>query len=198
MTSEKIQKKFDLIIVKTFLRFLPKKVTPNILTIIRLILVPALYLLLARGYIAAGFTIFIIAALTDALDGALARTSGQVSDFGKYMDPIADKLLIGSVFLYIGIEYLIIKIFLFVIATEIAAVGLSALMYHTLGRPMGANTYGKIKMVLQTIAVITFIIGFITSTEEWIIVSEWILFTALFFALLSGLEQTRIKLKNIQ
>lgn len=144
-----------------------------------------------------GFIVFAFAALTDALDGARARTEHEISDFGKLMDPIADKLLIGSVLLYIGFDYLIVQIFTAVIAFEIIAVAISALAYHKIGRPLGANVYGKIKMLLQTLAVTIFIFGLIYEMNVLIMVSEWILFVALFFALISGLEQMRLKLEKL-
>lgn len=196
MKTANLQHKLDLLMDKLILKFLPGFVTPNRLTVLRLLLVPVVYLLLSKGYLATGFLIFILAAATDALDGAMARTQDKITDFGKLMDPIADKLLIGSVFFYLGFEYLIVKIFLVVIAFEITAVAISALAYHKIGRPIGANVYGKIKMVLQTIAIVLFLIGIMTDASILIMASEWILIAALFFALVSGLVQIRRKLER--
>lgn len=197
MKTENFQHKMDLRINKYLLKFLPQWFTPNRLTVLRLILVPVVYYLLTRGHLISGFVVFAIAALTDALDGARARTEHEITDFGKLMDPIADKLLIGSVFLYFGLEYVIVKIFLIVIGLEIIAVITSALAQRAVGRPMGANVYGKIKMVLQTLAVTTFLLGLICDLETLIVISEWVLFVALFFALISGLEQMRLKIEKL-
>jgi CDP-diacylglycerol--glycerol-3-phosphate 3-phosphatidyltransferase len=196
MISTNFQKNTDNLIKRYLLGFLPKTVTPNHLTILRLLLVPVVYWLLYTGYTLIGFAIFVIAALTDAMDGAMARTQDKITDFGKLMDPIADKLLIGSVFFYIGYEYLIVRIFLGVIAFEILAITVSALAYHKIGRPIGANVYGKIKMVLQTIAIVIFLTGILSDATVLILISEWVLFVALFFALVSGLEQMRRKLER--
>jgi CDP-diacylglycerol--glycerol-3-phosphate 3-phosphatidyltransferase len=196
MKSAKLQHKIDLLLKKSILRFLPDQATPNQLTILRLALVPVVYLLLSKGFTLAGFLVFIIAATTDALDGAMARTKDKITDFGKLMDPIADKLLIGSVFLYLGLDYLIVKIFLVVILFEILAVFISAAARKIIGRPIGANVYGKIKMVLQTLAIALFLTGIMTDATVLIMASEWILITALFFALVSGAEQLKRKLEK--
>lgn len=194
MKSANLQRKLDVFIDKSTLRFTPSFVTPNSLTVFRLLTVPAVYFLLILGYTLPGFILFILSAYTDAMDGAMARTRDQITDFGKLMDPIADKLLIGSVFLYIGFEYLIVKIFLAVILFETNAVVISALARHVIGRPIGANVFGKIKMVLQTVAVALFLIGIITDATILIMVSEWTLVAALFFAIISGIEQSRRRL----
>lgn len=196
MKTANFQHRLDTLIDKTTLRFTPKFITPNMLTIFRLLMVPVMYLLLWQGYTLAGFLLFVVAAYTDAMDGAMARTQDKITDFGKLMDPIADKLLIGAVFLYIGFDYLIVKIFLAVIAFEIATVVVSALARHIVGRPIGANVFGKIKMNLQCLAIILFLIGILTDYTVLILISEWTLVAALFFAIISGLEQLRRKLNN--
>ena len=76
--------------------------TPNKLTILRIILIPifvVLYYINFDGWFYWSAAIFIIAAITDTIDGQLARRTGQVTDFGKFADPIADKLLVMSALL---------------------------------------------------------------------------------------------------
>ena len=67
---------------------------PNVLTIIRLILVPVFVLVFRAGHPRWALAIFCLASLTDALDGYLARKLGQITDFGKLFDPLADKLMV--------------------------------------------------------------------------------------------------------
>lgn len=72
---------------------------PNLLTFARIFMTPLLAWFLLRGWMAAAFWLFFIAGLTDALDGLLARTLGQKSRLGSYVDPLADKLLLVTCFL---------------------------------------------------------------------------------------------------
>lgn len=71
----------------------------NILTIIRILLVPVLIITLVYRYIGVAFGIFCIASLTDCLDGYIARTTGRQTMLGSYLDPLADKLLLAGAFI---------------------------------------------------------------------------------------------------
>jgi CDP-diacylglycerol--glycerol-3-phosphate 3-phosphatidyltransferase len=190
-----IQKTVDGLIDKVFLRFIPYSVKPNHVTVVRFILVPIIYLLLRSGMFDVGLVVFIIAACTDFIDGAMARTRNQITNVGKIIDPIADKLLIMSVLLYIGLDYLIVKIFVIFIIGELIAVLMGAFLSFSVGRPIGANIFGKIKMILQSFSVGLFILGILVKNNLLIIVSEYILFIALIFAVASGLEHIRLKIE---
>ena len=67
---------------------------PNVLTIIRIILIPVFVVLFFKGYKMAALAVFCAASLTDMLDGYLARKLNQITDFGKLFDPLADKLMV--------------------------------------------------------------------------------------------------------
>jgi len=122
-----------------------------------------LYSELGRGFgfwVAAG--LFLVAALTDAFDGALARRYDIVSDFGKFIDPIADKFLVISVmvaFLVIdsSAQLLMVWPVLIVLAREfiIMSVRLPA---AAAGIVMPANIWGKIKTVTQIIAILAYFV----------------------------------------
>src|SRR5262245_56464898 len=86
----------DRLLAATILRIVPESVTPNQITVARFLLTPFVILTLALGRYSFGVPFFLFAAFTDLLDGALARTRSQVTDWGTLWDPIADKLLIGS------------------------------------------------------------------------------------------------------
>lgn len=79
----------------TILRFFPRFVTPNIVTTVRFIGTPFVFLLIQYNYFKAGIIAFLALAFTDALDGSLARTRNQITRFGMMFDPLADKLLVG-------------------------------------------------------------------------------------------------------
>lgn len=194
MSTERVQQKSDDIIEKLFLWAIPKWLTPNHFTYARFALLPIVFHLMNIQEYTWGFTFFVIAACTDFIDGTLARKRDLITDVGKIIDPIADKMLIGLMLYFIGFEYLIVKIFLVFIIFEIFAVLFSGFFAKILGRPMGANAFGKIKMILQSFAVGIFLIGIIFNIEVLIMTSEWTLITALFFAVMAGIEVSRTKL----
>ena len=76
---------------------------PNVLTMIRLILVPVFVVLFLKGHRMASLGVFVAASLTDMLDGYLARKLNQITDFGKLFDPLADKLMVLSAMVCQGI-----------------------------------------------------------------------------------------------
>ena len=76
---------------------------PNVLTMIRLILVPVFVVLFLKGHKMASLGVFVAASLTDMLDGYLARKLNQITDFGKLFDPLADKLMVLSAMVCQGI-----------------------------------------------------------------------------------------------
>ncbi|HEY3347846.1 MAG TPA: CDP-alcohol phosphatidyltransferase family protein [Nitrospirota bacterium] len=77
---------------------------PNILTVLRIVLTPVFLVLLLEGYRGAAVSVFVAAALTDALDGAIARFTKKKPDIGVFLDPIADKFLVLTAF--IALTYL--------------------------------------------------------------------------------------------
>lgn len=191
-----IQKSIDGIIDKFFLRYIPNSVKPNQVTLVRFILIPVVYGLLIQNALVLALIVFIIAALSDAIDGAMARTRNQITDVGKVIDPIADKLLIMSVLLYIGLELLIVKIFVIYIIFEIIAVLIGYFFSFAIGKPIGANFFGKIKLNLQCISIGFFILGMLVSNTILINISKYVLFIALFFAVMAAIETARRKVRN--
>ncbi|MBW6431829.1 CDP-alcohol phosphatidyltransferase family protein, partial [Patescibacteria group bacterium] len=105
MRTENFQQKIDNLIYRVFGKIIPKGIKPNHLTLLRFILIPIVFALLYSGYVVWGLIFFIITASTDFLDGTLARKRNQITDLGKIIDPIADKLLIGTMLYFVGIEY---------------------------------------------------------------------------------------------
>src|SRR5665647_1390541 len=76
---------------------------PNFITLVRVILVPIVFWLLITGQTEVAFVLFIIAGISDAVDGYLAKTFGWQTELGAYLDPLADKLLIVSIFIALGV-----------------------------------------------------------------------------------------------
>lgn len=191
-----VQKTIDGAIDKIFLRFIPKSVRPNQVTVVRFILIPVIYWLLSNQMLILGLVVFTIAALTDAIDGTMARTRDQITDLGKVIDPIADKLMILTVLFYIGWDLLLIKVFVIYIFCEILAVLFGYALAPFLGSTIGANYFGKIKLNLQCISIGFFIVGVIISNKVMMNISKYVLFAALFFAVVAGIETFRRRIKT--
>ena len=131
--------------------------TPNKLTLLRVILVPvfmAAALMDGKPAMAAALAVFVIASVTDLLDGKLARKYNQVTTFGKFADPLADKLLICAAFLVLVDKELISPwVLIIVLFREFAVSGVRLVAAGT-GEVIAASIWGKLKTVSQMVAVI--------------------------------------------
>ena len=92
--------------MRPILFFIPRFITPNSITVLRFLLTPIVLQLLWIESYTAGTALFFFAAFTDAVDGSLARVRNQITRWGIFFDPIADKLLIGSVLLLVAFQYI--------------------------------------------------------------------------------------------
>jgi CDP-diacylglycerol--glycerol-3-phosphate 3-phosphatidyltransferase len=167
---------------------------PNALTLARIFLIPfVVVVLLTKGlhnwaYWGAG--LFLAAALTDLLDGYIARRRKQVTTLGRLLDPIADKLLVSSalislVQLNIAPAWMVVII----IGREFAVNGLRGIAAHE-GFTIGVSTLGKGKMVLQVAAVIGLILG--KEIGGWVDpVAKALLWAVVILALVSMIQYFR-------
>lgn len=164
---------------------------PNLLTIGRILLIPVFVVLFAdptpvRSLVAA--CIFVAAAVTDLLDGYLARRRGQVTSLGKLLDPIADKLLVLSgLILLVQFDRVPAVIAILIIAREVAVTGARAVAASQ-GIVLAAETLGKYKMVLQVIAIVMLILpdDFLPMPVGLHQVGTVVLYVSLALALVSG------------
>ncbi|MBR3255117.1 MAG: CDP-diacylglycerol--glycerol-3-phosphate 3-phosphatidyltransferase [Clostridia bacterium] len=140
---------------------------PNKLTIFRIILVPIMviipYLGIQGDFYGIPFSfiimdiIFIVASITDKLDGYLARKNNQITTFGKFLDPLADKILVLSAMLILvesSTYHLPVWIPIIVLTREFIVSGYRLVAVEKGGKVIAASTWGKIKTVTQMIAVI--------------------------------------------
>lgn len=134
----------------------------NKLTLFRVILVPVFMVFLLGGfkngqYIAT--VIFIVASLTDMLDGHLARSRNLVTNFGKFMDPLADKILVSSALIsFIELGKVPAWVVVVIIAREFIISGLRVLAASD-GITIAASKLGKTKTITQLIAIISILIN---------------------------------------
>ena len=130
------------------------KHVPNILTIIRFLLIPFIIYFLAINQYIVGVILFIISGITDVVDGAIARKFNFITDFGKLMDPLADKLTQISVLATLMIKELIpVWILEIVIAKEAVMIAGASFLY---GRDVVVSSkwFGKLATVLFFIAIV--------------------------------------------
>ena len=168
----------------TILRFIPHTVSPNAITVVRFILVPVVMVLLLLESYAWGAAVFAIAALTDALDGAMARTRGQITVWGIIADPLADKLLIGVTALILVTRYVGLGVAGILIGIELLLVARATYRYAQ-GRNAGANAMGKTKMVLQSAALFALFVYVLSGSAFFLTLATGGLYLAIFFALVS-------------
>ena len=156
----------------------------NTITIGRIVLIPVfilvLYLPINHSNIIAA-AVFILISLTDALDGYVARKRNEITSFGKFADPIADKLLVSAALIFLighGVEAWMAFA---IIAREIMIGGIR-LVAAVKGKVIHASGLGKIKTVSQIIGIVAVLLG---SYFAW-----WIMLIATLFTIISGLEYT--------
>lgn len=143
--------------------------TPNKLTLLRVILIPLFmffFLLCGQVGLYLALVTFILATLTDNLDGYLARKHKQVTTFGKLMDPLADKLLIIAAlicFLAQDVQFLNAWVVMIIIARELIVTGIR-LIAMSENKVIAASMWGKLKTVTQFIMVVAVIVNCIVDT----------------------------------
>ena len=170
---------------------------PNKLTLGRVILVPFFIAAYLLEYYWVALILFCAASITDYFDGMLARKNNLVTNFGKIMDPLADKILVYSA-LCLFIESDVIKAWMLIVilAREFAIAGMRAVAASE-GRVLAAGMSGKIKTVLQMVAVIVFLLGLSLGNQETVMmIGDFIFYAALVMTVYSGCEYI-IKNKDI-
>ncbi len=164
---------------------------PNSLTLSRILLIPVFVYLFSnptedRSLAAA--CVFAIAALTDLLDGHVARRRGQITNLGKLLDPVADKLLVAAG-LVLLVEFQRVEVWLVIgiIAREIIVTGARAVAARE-GFIFAADSLGKIKVVSQISGILCLILQdvIILPLVSLHLLGTWLLWAALFFAVISG------------
>ncbi|MEN9621865.1 MAG: CDP-diacylglycerol--glycerol-3-phosphate 3-phosphatidyltransferase [Candidatus Parcubacteria bacterium] len=173
----------DRLMAKTFLKLLPRSVTPNQITKFRLLTIPFIALLLALDLYVVGTVLFLFSAFSDALDGALARTQKKITTWGTLYDPIADKLLIGAVSVIIVSKYISPYLALVIVLIEIFLV--SSAYYRYKGKVVPAKTMGKTKMILQCLGIIMLLAFILFEIPLLLVFATYILYAAIVFGLLS-------------
>lgn len=177
---------------------------PNKLTVIRIIMIPVFIILavvpLAWGSLHVGTTelpvaqlvatiIFALAAITDWLDGKIARANNLVTNFGKFADPLADKMLVMTAFIIlVGMDKVPSWVAAIIICRELAVTGLRLLLVEESGEVLAAAWPGKIKTATQMFAIIFLLLNNIPFASINFPLDQILLYACLVFTIYSGVD----------
>lgn len=179
---------------------------PNILTVIRVLLVPVIVLIFYFPYSyfnielinfqignvslsilnVVAVVIFAVASFTDFLDGYIARKNNLVTTFGKFLDPIADKLLVNTLFIILSIRGIVPAIPVIVMIWRDTLVDALRLIAAEKGKVVSAGFLGKMKTVLQMFALIFILLNNLPFELYDLPVSDFLLWSAMVVSVLSG------------
>ena len=168
----------------------PFRTAPNLLTLLRICLAPFLVAAILEGRFALSFVLFIAAGLTDALDGTLARWLKQRSVLGQYLDPVADKLLLSTIFLVLMHEGLIpTRVTVLVFGRDVGILLVSAILYAAVGRrEFKPSIFGKANTIAQVSAVAAVLLHQLTAAH-WVVVFRTLALDAtILLTVVSGLH----------
>ena len=156
--------------MKKFISFISELNLPNKLTLMRIVLVPVYLWLLAMNMNWLALVVFAIASLTDMLDGQIARKYNLITNFGKFMDPIADKMLTHTAFIMLtAMGRLNAVACIIFVAREFVVSGLRLVAVEQ-GHVIAAGMSGKIKTVLQMIlALVLTVLPSLTAFAQWLL-----------------------------
>jgi cardiolipin synthase (CMP-forming) len=166
------------------------RATPNLLTFLRLVLAPFLVLAVLDGHFQIAFAIFVLAGITDALDGLLARILHQSTLLGQYLDPVVDKLLLSTLFLVLHHEGLItLRVTVLVFARDLGILMVAAVLFATTSiRNFQPSFSGKLNTVAQILAVAAVILSQSWHPEWVLLLRKWSLDATVLLTLVSGLH----------
>ncbi len=166
---------------------------PNLLSLIRILLIPVFGVLFYQGHIGWAVIALVISGLTDFFDGKIARRFNQISELGKMLDPVADKLTQITIAIVIFLEFnkstnptmqWFKWVFLFFLFKELLMVIIGAIMLACGLRPVAAEIYGKVATFVFY-AVMVLVIAFgpeIGALRTWFVLPDWLMIALVILA----------------
>ena len=166
---------------------------PNLLSLIRILLIPVFGVLFYQGHIGWAVIVLVISGLTDFFDGKIARRFNQISELGKMLDPVADKLTQITIAIVIFLEFnkstnptmqWFKWVFLFFLFKELLMVIIGAIMLACGLRPVAAEIYGKVATFVFY-AVMVLVIAFgpeIGALRTLFVLPDWLMIALVFLA----------------
>jgi cardiolipin synthase (CMP-forming) len=168
----------------------PLRTAPNLLTLLRICIAPFLVAAILESHYALSFGLFVAAGLTDALDGLLARVLKQRSVLGHYLDPVADKLLLSTIFLVLLHKSLIpVTVAVLVFGRDVAILLVAAILYAAVGRrEFHPSIFGKANTLAQIMAVAAVLLQQIVAARWVDVFREFALDATMVLTVASGLH----------
>lgn len=177
----------DRLLKATLLKYIPIWVTPNQVTIVRFLMTPIVLWAVSQRLWVSVLVLFAFAAFSDVVDGSLARTRKQITMWGTVADPMADKILVGSVMLFFVAHRIHPLFAALLVSLEVLIMFGAYLRFRRKGTYTSANIFGKAKMALQACAILLLMVDQIFLLT-WAVPAAIILFgIALVLALISFL-----------
>jgi len=168
---------------------LPIWTLPNRLSVVRILFIPLIILCMEKGFPFSSFLLFLIAGITDGLDGFMARRLSMTTKLGLYLDPIADKLLVSSVLITLTYENLVpLWMTIILVCREFLINGLRS-FYAMEGIAVYPSFTGKLKTMLQIIGIAFILFDWGSGLLRNTLIDKiglYILYMALFFSLYSA------------
>jgi len=163
---------------------------PNQLTLLRMMFLPFIVIKLVEGHYTSALILFVLAGMSDGLDGLLARVLKQQTVLGQYLDPIADKLLLSTMFLVLSILHQIPwKFTVLVFSRDISILAASAVLYAIAGlRDFRPSIFGKANTFAQ-VAAVFFVLLFEIDHARWVGIARLTFLRATFaFTIISAMH----------
>ena len=168
-----------------------RKNLANKITALRILAVPVIMFLVLSGMELAALIFFLMASVSDMVDGYIARNQGEESPFGKFADPIADKLLVSAVFVsFVQLNLLNAVPVVVIVGREFLVTGLRLLAVMR-NDVISASWWGKIKMISHITLIVTILIAKGWGWELAIWLKPWLVYTAVGLTLVSGADYLR-------
>lgn len=166
------------------------KSAPNLLTLLRLIFVPFVVVAIQQQKYAWALAIFVIAGITDGLDGLLARLLKQKTTLGQYLDPIADKLLLSTMFLMLSIAHIIRwPVTIMVFSRDIIILIVCTLLYATgTMKTFRPTWFGKANTAVQILSVPLALIYQIAPYDWARLGKRWSIYATMALTTISGVH----------
>lgn len=168
---------------------LPIWTLPNRLSLVRILFIPVILVCMVYGFPFSAFILFIVAGITDGLDGYIARRLSMSSTLGLYLDPIADKLLVSSVLITLTYEHLVpLWVTIILVCREFLINGLRS-FYAIEGITLYPSMAGKLKTTFQIIGISAILFDWGSGLLRNTLIDRiglYILYIALFFSLYSA------------
>ena len=165
----------------------------NQLTILRIMLVPAFVLLVVYGYLGWSLVAFLVAGITDGLDGLIARRAGQRTSLGAWLDPMADKLLLVTTFIVLTLpglpltNHLPLWLTIIVISRDIVIVAVVAIISFAIGpRTFQPSVWGK--LATATYIVTSVVVMYYNFLQEDAVIVDVFIWTSLVVTLVSAAD----------